>query len=166
MALVLITGFLLFSMRGASHVPSRVQSVGEVCYEFIANMVRDSAGHEGMKYFPVIFTIFVFVLALNILGMIPLPGLGNFTVTSHLIVTFGLAAFVWIGVTLIGIAKHGLSYPFRDGTKRQIMFSVNVECSDEDWPREKARVIGMFCGFAHAFHARVRPLVDARRAAA
>jgi F-type H+-transporting ATPase subunit a len=110
MALALITGFLLLSMRGASLVPNRVQSVGEVCYEFVANMVRDSAGHEGMKYFPVIFTIFVFVLALNVLGMIPLPGLGNFTVTSHLIVTFGLAAFVWIGVTLIGIAKHGLHF--------------------------------------------------------
>jgi F-type H+-transporting ATPase subunit a len=110
MALALIAGFLFFSMRGASLVPNRVQSVGEVCYEFVANMVRDSAGHEGMKYFPVIFTIFVFVLALNVLGMIPLPGLGNFTVTSHLIVTFGLAAFVWIGVTLIGIAKHGLHF--------------------------------------------------------
>jgi F-type H+-transporting ATPase subunit a len=110
MALVLVSGFLIYSMRGASLVPNRVQSVGEVCYEFVANMVRDSAGHEGMKYFPVIFTIFVFVLALNVLGMIPLPGLGAFTVTSHIIITFGLAAFVWIGVTLIGIAKHGLHF--------------------------------------------------------
>jgi hypothetical protein len=65
-----------------------------------------------------------------------------------------------------GIARHGLSYPFREGASRQIMFSVNVDCSDEDWPKEKARVIGMFCGFAHAFHARVRPLVDSRRSAA
>src|SRR5258706_743223 len=110
MAIVVVTGFLLYSMRNASLVPNRVQSVGEVSYEFIANMVRDSAGHEGMKYFPVIFSIFVFVLALNLLGMIPLPGLGAFTVTSHIIVTFALAAFVFLGVTLIGIAKHGFGF--------------------------------------------------------
>ena len=110
MALALISGFLIYSMRNASLVPNRVQSVGEVAYEFIANMVRDSAGHEGMKYFPVIFTIFVWVLVLNMLGMIPLPGLGAFTVTSHIIVTFAMAAFVLTGVTLIGIAKHGLRF--------------------------------------------------------
>src|SRR5262249_50090924 len=110
MALALISGFLIYSMRNASLVPNRVQSVGEVAYQFVANMVRDSAGHEGMKYFPVIFTIFVFVLALNMLGMIPLPGLGCSTVLSHIIVTFAMAAFVFIGVTLIGIAKHGLHF--------------------------------------------------------
>jgi F-type H+-transporting ATPase subunit a len=110
MALVLVCGFLIYSMRNATLVPDRIQSVSEVAYEFVANMVRDSAGKEGMKYFPVIFTIFVFVLALNMLGMIPLPGLGAFTVTSHIIVTFAMAAFVFIGVTLIGIAKHGLRF--------------------------------------------------------
>jgi F-type H+-transporting ATPase subunit a len=110
MAVTLVCGFLILSMRNASLVPGRLQSVGEVAYQFVANMVRDSAGHEGMKYFPIIFTIFVFVLALNILGMIPLPGLGAFAVTSHIIVTFALAAFVFIGVTLIGIAKHGLHF--------------------------------------------------------
>ena len=110
LAIVIITGFLIYSMRNASLVPNRVQSVGELTYEFVASMLRESAGHEGMKYFPVIFTIFVFVLALNILGMIPLPGLGAFTVTSHIIVTFAMAAFVLIGVTLIGIAKHGFRF--------------------------------------------------------
>lgn len=65
-----------------------------------------------------------------------------------------------------GIAKHGISYPFRDGANCHIMFSANIDCADADWPREKARVIGMFCGFAHYFHARARPLVDSRRAAA
>ncbi len=110
MALLIVCGFLIYSMHNASLVPGRVQSVGEVAYTFIANMVHDSAGHEGMKYFPVIFTIFVFVLALNVLGMIPLPGLGAFTVTSHIIVTFALAAFVFVGVTLIGIAKHGVRF--------------------------------------------------------
>jgi F-type H+-transporting ATPase subunit a len=110
MAIAAVTGFLIFSMRNAALVPNRVQSVGEISYEFVANMLRESAGQEGMKYFPVIFTIFLFVLALNILGMIPLPGLGAFTVTSHIIVTFALAAFVFIGVTLIGIAKHGVHF--------------------------------------------------------
>ncbi len=110
MAIFFVTGFLLLSTRNAKLVPSRIQSVGELTYEFIANMVRESAGKEGMKYFPVIFTIFVFVFGLNVLGMIPLPGLGAFTVTSHIIVTFALAAFVFIGVTLIGIAKHGFKF--------------------------------------------------------
>jgi F-type H+-transporting ATPase subunit a len=110
MAIVLATGFLLYSMRHASLIPNRIQSIGELSYEFVANMVRESAGHEGMKYFPVIFTIFIFVLLLNLLGMIPLPGLGAFTVTSHIIVTFALAAFVFVGVTLIGIWKHGFGF--------------------------------------------------------
>ena len=65
-----------------------------------------------------------------------------------------------------GIAKHGLSYPFRDGAPRQVMFSVNVECADADWPREKARVSAILCGFGHYFHERAKPLVDSRRAAA
>ena len=65
-----------------------------------------------------------------------------------------------------GIARNGLSYPFHDGAERQVMFSVNVECNDADWPREKARVTAMFCGFAHYFHERAKPLVDSRRAAA
>jgi F-type H+-transporting ATPase subunit a len=63
-----------------------------------------------MKYFPVVFTIFVFVLTVNLLGMVPLPGLGAFTVTSHIIVTFALAAFVFLGVTIIGIVKNGFGF--------------------------------------------------------
>jgi F-type H+-transporting ATPase subunit a len=110
MAIFLITVFLLYSMRHGALVPNRIQSIGEIVYEFVAKMVRESAGQEGMKYFPVIFSIFVFVLVLNLLGMVPLPGLGAFTVTSHIIVTFALAAFVLLGVTLIGIAKHGFHF--------------------------------------------------------
>ena len=106
----LLTAFFLLSMRGAGPVPTRAQSITEIVYEFVANMVRQNAGHGGMQYFPVIFTIFAFVLAMNIVGTIPLPGLGSFTVTSHIIVTFALAAFVFIGVTLIGIFKHGLRF--------------------------------------------------------
>jgi len=110
MATAVVTLFLTFSMRHNSLVPDRVQSLGEVTYEFVANMVRDNAGEEGMKYFPVIFTIFIFVLSLNLLGMIPLPGLGAFTVTSHIIVTFALALLVFLGVTLIGIFKNGFGF--------------------------------------------------------
>ena len=101
---------LLYSMQKAALVPNRLQSVSEISYEFVANMVRQNAGNSGMKYFPVIFTIFMFVLSMNLIGMIPLPGLGAFTVTSHIIVTFALAAFVFIGVTLIGIFKNGFGF--------------------------------------------------------
>jgi F-type H+-transporting ATPase subunit a len=105
-AAALITLFTLFAMRKGSLVPDRLQSTAELSYEFVANMVRDNVGTEGMKYFPFIFTLFMFVLALNMLGMIPY----SFTVTSHIIVTFALAAFIFIGVTLIGFWKHGIKF--------------------------------------------------------
>lgn len=105
-ALAAIAGFMIFAMRGRSLVPSRVQSVAELAYEFVANMVRENLGKEGMTYFPWVFSIFIFILTLNLLGMIP----GSFTVTSHIIVTFALAAMVWLTATLIGFAKHGFGY--------------------------------------------------------
>ena len=105
-AAVLITLFTLIAMRRRALVPGRLQSVAEVSYEFVDNMVRDNVGTDGMKYFPFIFTLFMFVLALNMLGMVPY----SFTVTSHIIVTFGLAAFIFIGVTLIGFWKHGIKF--------------------------------------------------------
>ena len=69
-------------------------------------MVRDNVGTDGMKYFPFVFTLFMFVLALNLLGMVPY----SFTVTSHIIVTFALAAFIFVGVTLIGFIRHGVKF--------------------------------------------------------
>ncbi|MGH6864793.1 MAG: F0F1 ATP synthase subunit A [Methyloceanibacter sp.] len=102
-AACLITLFSVFAMRRRALVPSRLQSVAEISYEFVANMVRDNVGTAGMRYFPFIFTLFMFVLTLNMLGMIPY----TFTVTSHIIVTFALAAFIFLGVTLIGFIKHG-----------------------------------------------------------
>lgn len=110
MAVVLITGFLAYSVRNGALVPSRVQSLGEVTYEFVAKMVRENAGEAGMKYFPFIFTVFTFIFALNMLGMIPIPGLGSYTVTSHVIVTFGLAALVFVFVTVLGIIKNGFGF--------------------------------------------------------
>lgn len=87
-------------------IPGRLQSVGELGYEFIANMVRDTMGNEGRKFFPFIFTLFMFVLATNMLGMVPY----SFTVTSHIIVTFTLAMTVFIGATIFGFYKNGLGY--------------------------------------------------------
>ncbi|CCQ72666.1 F0F1 ATP synthase subunit A [Magnetospira sp. QH-2] len=100
------TLFLTLSMRGRSLVPTRWQSLAEICYEFIANMVRDNVGNEGRRFFPFIFTLFMFVLFANMIGMIPY----SFTVTSHLVITFIMAAFVFVGVTLIGLVKHGLGF--------------------------------------------------------
>ncbi len=105
-AVVLIVGFLLFAIRGRALVPSRTQSIAETAYDFVANMVRDGMGEHGMKYFPFIFTIFIFIFTVNMLGMIP----GGFTVTSHLAVTATLALLVFASVLIIGFAKHGLHF--------------------------------------------------------
>ncbi len=106
LAVVGIIALLLPASRKNSLVPGRLQSVAEMLVEFVGNTVSEAAGKEGMKYFPIVFTLFIFVLTCNLLGMIP----GSFTVTSHIIVTFALAAFIFIGVTLIAIFKHG---PFK-----------------------------------------------------
>lgn len=108
-AVILASFFLIFSTRKHAIIPGRAQSVAELTYEFVANMVRDNVGSAGIKYFPFIFTLFVFVLMLNMLGMLPL-GHYSFTVTSHIIVTFALAAFVFLGVTAIGFARHGAGF--------------------------------------------------------
>jgi F-type H+-transporting ATPase subunit a len=105
-AACLVTLFTLFAMRKGALVPGRLQSTAEMSYEFVANMVRDNVGTEGMRYFPFVFTLFMFVLVLNTLGLVPY----SFTVTSHIIVTFALAAFIFIGVTLIGFIKHGVKF--------------------------------------------------------
>ncbi len=105
-SVVLVTAFLTLSVRGRALVPGRWQSLAEIFYEFVANMIRDNVGQEGRKYFPFIFSLFMFVLFGNLLGMIPY----TFTYTSHIIVTFGLAVVVFIGVTIIGFARHGTHY--------------------------------------------------------
>ncbi len=105
-AAVSITLFLVLAMRDRALVPGRFQSMAEMAYEFVAKMVRDNSGREAMPYFPFIFTLFMFVLFLNMFGMIP----GAFTVTSHIIVTFALAAVVIIGVTVIGFARNGIGF--------------------------------------------------------
>ena len=106
MAAAAATFFLVASMSGRALVPNRWQSLAEIFYEVIANMLRDNVGSAGRPYFPFIFTLFIFVLFCNVIGMVP----GSFTVTSHIIVTFGLAGVVFVGVTIIGIWRHGFKF--------------------------------------------------------
>ncbi|MCI4661603.1 MAG: F0F1 ATP synthase subunit A [Neomegalonema sp.] len=96
----------LIGSRGRAIVPSRLQSLAEVIYDFIRKMVRDVAGEEGLRYFPYIFTLFVFIAFANLLGLIP----NSFTVTSHFAVTGALALTVFVTVTAIGFWKHGLHF--------------------------------------------------------
>ncbi len=93
-------------MGKRSLVPGRWQSVAELSYEFVSNMLRDNVGDAGKRFFPFVFTLFMFVLFCNMGGMLPY----SFTVTSHIIVTFGLAMFIFLGVTVLGFAVHGLHF--------------------------------------------------------
>jgi F-type H+-transporting ATPase subunit a len=106
LTVISITVFMSFAMSGRALVPGRMQLVAELCYEFIAKMVRDNAGPEGMKFFPFVFTIFVFVLTANMLGMLPY----SFTVTSHIAVTFALAAVIVTMVLIYGFWRNGLKF--------------------------------------------------------
>jgi F-type H+-transporting ATPase subunit a len=102
-AVALVYGLVMLGSRHASVVPGRLQSLVEMSYEFIGNMVGSTVGREGRRYFPFIFTLFMFILFGNALGMIP----GSFTYTSHIVVTFSMAIFVVTTVTVIGIVRHG-----------------------------------------------------------
>ena len=97
---------MVLGMRRRALVPGRWQSAAELSYEFVANLLRDTVGSEGRKYFPFVFTLFMFILFGNMLGMIPY----SFTFTSHIIVTFALALVVFLGVTVLGFVKHGIHF--------------------------------------------------------
>ncbi len=103
---LLASGFLVFSTAGRALVPTRLQSISEMTYEFVASMLRDAAGNQGMRFFPFVFTIFMFVMVANLLGLFPY----FFTVTSHIIVTFALSMLVILTVVFYGLAKHGLGF--------------------------------------------------------
>lgn len=98
--------YLLLSTQKRSLVPNRVQLVSEMLYEFVAKMVSDSAGKAGMKFFPFVFSLFMFVLVANMFGMIPF----FFTFTSHIIITFALALLVFLVVIIYGVYKNGLKF--------------------------------------------------------
>lgn len=103
---VVATLFLMWATAGRAVVPGRAQSIAEISYEFVANTLRDAAGHHGMQFFPLVFTLFMFVLVANLLGMVPY----FFTITSHIIVTFALAMLVILTVIIAGIWKHGFKF--------------------------------------------------------
>lgn len=105
-AVALIGVFMCVGIRERALVPGRLQSMVELSYEFIANLLKDNVGPEGGKYFPFIFSLFMFVLVCNLLGMLPYA----FTVTSHIAVTFALAALIFVCLVTISLARHGLHF--------------------------------------------------------
>jgi len=105
-AVVLVTALMVLATRRAALVPGRWPSVAEMLYEFVADMVDSNIGQGGRQFFPFIFTLFTFILFANLLGMIPY----SYTTTSQIIVTFALAAVVFILVTTIGIIRHGFHF--------------------------------------------------------
>jgi F-type H+-transporting ATPase subunit a len=108
MTFAVLATFTLFwvATRHRTMVPSRWQSVAEIMYEFVGGMVKDNVGLDGMRYFPFIFTLFMFILFGNFLGLLPY----SFTFTSHIVVNAVLALFIFISVTVIGFARHGMHY--------------------------------------------------------
>ena len=105
-ALLVLIGIFVLATRHRGIVPSRLQSVAELFYGFIHNMVEDVTGHEGARFFPYVMTLFLFILLSNLLGLLPM----SFTTTSHIAVTAVMAVLVFLGVTLIGIARKGLGF--------------------------------------------------------
>ena len=103
---ILILSLLFFGTKKKSLIPSKIQLITEMSYTLVAKMINDIAGSDAKSFFPFIFTLFMFVLFCNMVGMLPY----SFTVTSHIIVTFVLAAIIFVGVTIIGFIKHGFKY--------------------------------------------------------
>ena len=103
---IVASAFLFLTTSSRGLVPSRLQSVSEMSYEFVASMLRDAAGSQGMRFFPLVFSLFMFVLVANLIGLFPY----FFTVTSHLIVTFALALLVIGTVIVYGFMKHGFGF--------------------------------------------------------
>ncbi|MBL0319836.1 MAG: F0F1 ATP synthase subunit A [Alphaproteobacteria bacterium] len=107
LAISCVIALLFLTTTKKAIVPGRWQSVSEMMYQFVAGVVKDNVGDQGKKYFPFVFTLFTFVLFCNLLGLMPYY---SFTVTSHIIVTFALAMLVFLAVTIIGFARHGLHF--------------------------------------------------------
>ncbi len=101
-----IAGLLVLGTRGRAIVPSRIQSIAELAYGFVYKMVEDVAGKDGVKYFPYIMTLFMFIVFANFLGLIPTA----FTTTSHIAVTAVMAIAVFLSVTILGFVLHGVSF--------------------------------------------------------
>jgi F-type H+-transporting ATPase subunit a len=106
LSVALIAAFLILGTSGRALVPGRVQGLAEMSYEFVANMLRESAGQEGMRFFPFVFSLFMFVLFANLLGLFPY----FFTVTSHIVITAALAATVILLVIGYGFYRNGFGF--------------------------------------------------------
>src|SRR5246127_3400352 len=106
LAVALISILMIGGVAGRQLVPGRFQSIAELSYEFIASTIRSTAGTEGMKFFPLVFSLFMFVLVANMVGLIPYA----FTITSHIIITVSLALLVFLTVLVYGFAKNGLRF--------------------------------------------------------
>jgi len=106
LTVIVISLFFIVATQKKSLVPNKMQLIAEMAFEFVSKMISETAGKDARPYFPFILSLFLFVLVANLLGMLPY----SFTVTSHIIVTFALAFFIFIGVTVVGFAKHGISY--------------------------------------------------------
>ena len=106
LTVTVISLFFIAATQKKSLVPNKMQLIAEMAFEFVSKMISETAGKDARPYFPFILSLFLFVLVANLLGMLPY----SFTVTSHIIVTFALAFFIFIGVTIVGFAKHGISY--------------------------------------------------------
>lgn len=120
--------FFHIGIRRGAMVPGRWQSMVEIYYEFIGNMVRENIGTKGRAFFPFIFTLFTFILFANLLGMFPA---GGFTVTSHIAVTFTMAIIIFIGATILGFIKHGAHFLHlfvpAGAPKAMIVFLIPIE---------------------------------------
>ncbi|MDN2565951.1 F0F1 ATP synthase subunit A [Aquibium sp. A9E412] len=106
LTVVLAAGFLLLGSRRRALVPGRWQAAVEALYEFVSGTLREGAGEAGMRFFPLVLALFMFILTANLIGLFPYA----FTVTSHLVVTFALAMLVFLTVTLYGLARHGFGF--------------------------------------------------------
>ena len=105
-AVGLVSLLMVGGSAARSIVPGRIQSLAELTYEFVANTLKSSVGEEGMKFFPLVFSIFTFILTANLIGIVPF----TFAVTSHLIITLALALIVFLTVLLYGFYKNGLKF--------------------------------------------------------
>jgi F-type H+-transporting ATPase subunit a len=105
-SVALIAILLVGTTSSRALVPGRLQSIAELSYEFIANTIKSTAGNEGMRFFPLVFTLFMFILVANMIGLVPY----TFTVTSHIIITASLALVVFFTVVIYGFYKNGLKF--------------------------------------------------------
>jgi F-type H+-transporting ATPase subunit a len=106
LAVVLTAALMIGGVAGGRLVPGRLQSIAEITYEFVASTIRSNAGAEGMKFFPLVFSIFMFICVSNLVGVIPYA----FTISSHIIVTLSLALLVFLTVLIYGFYKNGLKF--------------------------------------------------------